>query len=158
MKFIQRLNEHLNGRKCKAQIKYVVVPEFQKRGAIHYHVLFFNLPYIKANELRKIWKHGFIKVNAIDQVDNVGAYISKYMGKGVEDKRMYGKKCCWGSRGLLEPLEQRLAGMEGKREVEMLDAAHSPFKTFQSSFEHQELGIISYIQYNLLSKTLKLDI
>lgn len=147
-KFIQRLNENLSGRKSKANLKYLVVPEFQKRGAIHYHVIFFNLPYIAAAKLKGIWRQGFIKINAIDEVDNVGAYISKYMGKNNDDERLQGKKCFWGSRGLLEPLEKRLLGVEGKREVEMLEQTLLPFKTFQSAFEHLELGLISYTQYN----------
>lgn len=148
-KFIQRLNENVYGRKSNANLKYLVVPEFQKRGAIHYHVIFFNLPYIAAAKLKGIWKQGFIKINAIDEVDNVGAYISKYMGKDNDDERLQAKKCFWGSRGLLEAIENRLLGEEGKREVESLDATLSPFKTFQSAFEHLELGLISYTQYNL---------
>lgn len=148
-KFVQRLNEAFYGRKCKSQLKYLLVPEFQKRGAIHYHVIFFNLPYIEEKRLRLIWNQGFIKINSISEVDNVGAYICKYMGKGNDDDRLHGKKCFWGSRGLLKPSEVKLVGVEGKREVESLAASLSPFQTFQKTFEHLELGFISYTQYNL---------
>lgn len=148
-KFIKRLNRHFNGREGKASLKYIVVPEFQKRGAVHYHVVFFNLPYTKASKLDSIWNQGFIKINAIDKVDNVGAYVCKYMGKEMADERLNGMKCYWGSRGLLKPKEERLLSEEGKGEAEQLVAALSPYMTFQKTYEHPELGAIVYSQYNL---------
>ena len=41
--FIKRLNYYVFKQK-KSILKYLVVPEFQKRGAVHYHIIFFNLP------------------------------------------------------------------------------------------------------------------
>jgi S-adenosylmethionine:tRNA-ribosyltransferase-isomerase (queuine synthetase) len=76
--------------------------EFQKRGAIHFHML-CNLPYVDVNELAKVWKNGFIKLNRLDNVDNVGAYITKYMTKDNVDARLIGKKCYTMSKGLNEP-------------------------------------------------------
>lgn len=85
--FIKRLNRYLG-----YMVKYVVVPERQKRGAIHYHAVFFNLDYISVNRLADIWRNGFIKINRVKRVDNVGLYMSKYMGKDISDnegKRRY---------------------------------------------------------------------
>lgn len=48
-KFIQRLNYRLYSTK-KASLKYLATWEKQKRGSIHYHVIFFNLPFIKNSE------------------------------------------------------------------------------------------------------------
>ena len=84
--------------------KYIVVIEFQKRGAVHYHML-CNLPYIDVNELARIWGHGFIKLNKIDNVDNVGAYVTKYMQKDLDDPRLRGRKCYMTSRNLNKPLK-----------------------------------------------------
>lgn len=39
--------------------------EFQKRGAIHYHLL-CNLPFVSSKELAEIWTHGFIKIKKIE--------------------------------------------------------------------------------------------
>lgn len=64
-KFIQRLNYSILNQK-KNYFKYAVVIEFQKRGAIHYHALFFNLPYIENKGLQKLWSNGFVKINKID--------------------------------------------------------------------------------------------
>jgi hypothetical protein len=57
---MMRLNYHIGHA-----LKYVSVVEFQKRGAVHYHAVFFNLPFIVNDELAAIWSHGFIKINAI---------------------------------------------------------------------------------------------
>ncbi|NLA96514.1 MAG: Rep protein, partial [Clostridiaceae bacterium] len=90
-KFIKRLKYKFN-----LNIKYLTVIEFQDKnrgGVIHYHTIFFNLPYIPNMELSKIWKNGFIRINRIDNVDNVGAYVCKYMSKDNADVRLQEKKC-----------------------------------------------------------------
>jgi len=101
-KFIKRFNYN----RCISS-KYLVVVEFQKRGAIHYHVLFFNLPYIDrlAILMQKIWGHGNVDVRAISHVENIGAYITKYLQKNVFDARLSREKAFFCSKGLLQPVE-----------------------------------------------------
>lgn len=82
--------------------QYICVVEFQKRGAIHYHIL-INCPYIDVNELARIWSYGFVKINRIDNIDNIGAYITKYMTKETLDERLIGQKCYFMSRNLKAP-------------------------------------------------------
>ena len=94
-----RLNYHVGH-----SLKYVSVVEFQKRGAVHYHAVFFNLSYIDNDELAKIWSHGFIKINAIQHIRSIGAYVSKYLQKGVVDARLFNEKCYFTSRGLIKPI------------------------------------------------------
>lgn len=65
---------------------YIEVIEFQKRGAVHFHIL-CNLEYVDVNELAKIWRNGFIKLNRIDNIDNLGAYVTKYMKKDNKNPR-----------------------------------------------------------------------
>ena len=140
--FRQRLEYEL-----EIKLKYVVVIEFQKRGAIHYHAVFFNLPYIKNNQLAEIWGNGFVKVNKIDQVDNIGSYVTKYMTKEEQDKvkmdRLRGEKSYFSSRNLKQPIEIR-----EKEEIEQLATALSQFKVYESSFENDYVGQIQYSQYN----------
>ena len=52
--------------------------EKQERGSIHYHVIFFGLPYIKKPELQEIWNKGFVK-NGIEKFGSLGRYLIKYM-------------------------------------------------------------------------------
>lgn len=138
-KFRQRLEYYLGLR-----LKYVAVIEFQQRGAVHYHMVTFNMPYVPHAELERIWGHGFIKVNAIDEVDNVGAYVTKYMTKDNDDERLKGEKCYFSSRGLIKPAEEIIK----KEDLNALREALSPSKTFECSFENEHLGRITYEQYN----------
>ena len=102
-KFIKRLNFYLYNSK-KQQLKYLAVWERQKRGAIHYHVIFFDFPYIKHEILQKVWGHGFIKINKIDvdSKDNRGRYVSKYFSKNI-DERDYKQKAFFKSQNLKMP-------------------------------------------------------
>ena len=155
-KFIQRLNYYCFGVK-KNNLKYTCVVEFQKRGAIHYHVIIYNMPYVKANDIANVWGNGFIKINKIDDIDNVGAYVAEYLGqaekgqgKDVADDRLQGKKSYFSSRGLFKPVE-----ITDKKIVDAVAAA-LPIEnlTYTADFENEHLGNISYKQYNL-KKVLK---
>ncbi len=101
-KFIQRLNNHITGYK-KSYLKYVNAIEFQKRGAVHYHCVLFNMPFIPKGIIEDIWGHGYIFINKINNASGVGKYISKYITKSFEDKRLWGKKCYSISLGLKKP-------------------------------------------------------
>lgn len=146
-KFIKRLNYRMFGEK-KAILKYSVVPEFQKRGAVHYHVVFYNLPYLKADLLSEIWGNGFIKVNKLKNVDNIGAYVTKYMSKEASDERLEGEKLHFSSRGLYKPVE--LNNVEDKEIVESLEGSLllSNLKFF-SQFSNDYLGNVDYYQFNM---------
>ena len=150
-KFIKRLNYKLYGTK-KANLKYTTVIEFQKRGAIHYHTIIYNMRYLKANEISNIWGNGFIKINKIDDVDNVGAYVGEYLGqaekgqgKNIEDDRLRGQKTYFSSRGLFKPVE-----ITDKKIAEQVAIALLNEKiSYSAEFENEHLGRISYKQYNL---------
>lgn len=140
-KFRERLQYSL---KCK--LHYVVVPEFQKRGAIHFHVVMFNLPYITNSDLRKIWGNGFVKINSIDDVDNVGAYVCKYMTKS-DDDRLRGKKSYFSSRGLKKPLEIK----DEKKVGELLSSLPDEKLTYENIIFNEYTQFI-YKQYNMNKK------
>lgn len=62
--------------------EYIVCAEPQGRGAWHMHLLAIyekKAPYIPNAELRECWRHGFVKVEAVKNVDNIGAYLSAYV-------------------------------------------------------------------------------
>jgi len=106
-KFIKRLNFYLYHVK-KQYLKYLAVWERQKRGAIHYHIIFFDLPFIKNKKLQEIWVHGFVKINKIDvdSKDNRGRYVSKYFSKDIDEKT-YKQKSFFKSQNLIEPITTR---------------------------------------------------
>jgi len=88
---------------------YTVVVEFQKRGAVHYHALYYGMAYrprLKA-QLADLWGHGFVHVKGIAHVRNVPAYLTKYLQKDLVDARLTGQKAYFCSRGLNRPIELR---------------------------------------------------
>lgn len=63
--------------------EYIVMMEPQGRGAWHAHLLYIwnhKAPYIENKVLSDIWQHGFVKIKKLDNVDNVGAYLTAYLG------------------------------------------------------------------------------
>lgn len=71
-------------RRHGKDIDYLSIIEPQGRGAWHCHVLIRHNStdkiYIPAKEIAELWGHGFIKVKALEGVDNIGAYLSAYLG------------------------------------------------------------------------------
>ena len=79
-KFIKRFRYYFNDFK----IEYIVAMEPQGRGAWHCHCIFIfdkTPPFINNNEvLQKLWSHGFTKTTNLKSIDNVGAYLTAYLG------------------------------------------------------------------------------
>ena len=69
--------------KKETTIDFINVVEPQGRGAWHCHVLLrFNeldAIFIKNEEIRRLWKQGFVSVKSLNGVDNIGAYLSAYL-------------------------------------------------------------------------------
>lgn len=103
--FVARFNYHFFQTK-KRVLKYVVVVEFQQRGAVHYHAILFNVPFVENLHARisDVWRHGFVFVNSLKDVRNVGAYVVKYMSKEMQDDRLVGQKMYFASKNLLKPI------------------------------------------------------
>lgn len=93
--------------------KYICIPEFQKRGAVHYHLL----TNISLNDERfiykqednkkfyhiKYWNEGFTKVDNLEKdIKKIIGYISKYMTKDI-DNRLYNHRRYFYSRNLQKP-------------------------------------------------------
>jgi len=68
----------------KYDIDYISVVEPQGRGAWHFHLLLrFNgldKIYIHNDEICSLWGHGFTKTKSLEGIDNIGAYLSAYLG------------------------------------------------------------------------------
>ncbi len=100
-------------RRVFKNFKYICIPEFQKRGAVHYHLL-TNISidderFIFAQEDNKKFKHikywneGFTKVdNLYKDIKKIIGYISKYMTKDI-DNRLYNHHRYLFSRNLEKP-------------------------------------------------------
>lgn len=146
--FIKRLKYKYN-LLC---LKYLAVIEFQERGAVHYHVL-LNIPYIPHKELQELWGNGFVFVNAISHVDNLGAYILKYMTKDNNDTRLMGKKAYLTSRNLKQ--EETIVNHDLRDFSKIESKIIQKYKlkglkaVYEANYNTEILGNCSYKQYNL---------
>ena len=93
--------------------KYLCIPEFQKRGAVHYHLLTnidledTKLIYRQENNKKffhiKYWNEGFTSVeNLKDDKKKIIGYISKYMTKDI-DNRLFGRRRYFYSQNINKP-------------------------------------------------------
>ncbi len=117
-----------NVRKKFPDFKYIAIPEFQKRGAIHFHLL-TNIecgtdlvplnPLIKLyNKDSKSWKEiiyydlkywakGFSQAEPVDgDIKKIVGYISKYMTKYDFDERLFDFKRYTSSQNLIKPVTE----------------------------------------------------
>lgn len=64
-------------------VEYIVACEPQGRGAWHCHCLIIfpsKAPFISNKIIEKMWGQGFTKTNKLDDIDNIGAYLTAYLG------------------------------------------------------------------------------
>lgn len=143
--------------------KYVAVVEFQKRGAIHYHLICDLPKYYRYSKVRDRWRQaitalgvsgtGSTKQHRIDKVDNVGAYVVKYMTKADADERLIGKKLYQTSRGLIKPIEKAYS-IDSPEALQALlstfGVTESTKKVYHSSYiDSYTTGTVEYLEFNL---------
>ncbi|NMB70393.1 hypothetical protein GYA27_04305 [candidate division WWE3 bacterium] len=81
---------------------YLAVLEFQKRGAVHYHIL-CDLPFIDKEKLANLWGYGFIDIRKPGFL--AVNYLSKYLEKSLFDERLKGVRVFFHSKNLQKPKE-----------------------------------------------------
>ncbi|HCG4536389.1 TPA: hypothetical protein NJY08_005250 [Salmonella enterica subsp. enterica serovar Typhi str. AG3] len=149
-KFIQRFNY-----KFDVKLQYIAVREFHKSGRLHLHMLCrFPFEFEGEEDIKywerfigeTVWKHGFVDIKVIDHVDNVGAYLIKYMTKNLAVELFKGKKVYLCSKGLERPLIYR--GDEAERIIAFYELEKKK-EVFTNSYESEYLGTICYKEYNL---------
>ena len=89
-KFIKRLRYNFKNSK----LDYIYVPEPHEKGDWHIHLLLKSdkALYIENSLLREIWGQGFVKVNRLKDIDNIGAYVSAYL-TNIKDGEYTKKRC-----------------------------------------------------------------
>jgi len=97
-------------RKYGQTVSLIAVPEFQKRGAVHFHILVFNWPYEayknerRTREVASLWPYGFVDVKRTDGNERLSSYLAKYMSKAMSDYRLIGKRAYSASRNVVRPV------------------------------------------------------
>lgn len=87
-------------------IKYLVVKEHQKRGAIHFHLIVFDIEKETLNKLTKSWSYGFWYVKKINDKYSysIANYMTEYFSKEKNQLVKANKKIFSKSRNLKKPL------------------------------------------------------
>lgn len=79
--FHKRYNYHYTNKDEK--IRYIDCIEPQGRGAFHAHILIIydrKAPFVPCKDLAKLWGFGYVDVQNLNDIDNVGAYLTAYLG------------------------------------------------------------------------------
>jgi len=105
-KFIRQFKEHVKSQMGKT-FTYIAVPEWQKNGRLHFHLLCWGL--LSSREeaeaerhnrnLQRCYGRGFLDVRfANDSSPKLAGYLGKYMSKAYQDERLAGRKAYTSSR------------------------------------------------------------
>lgn len=140
--FIKRLNYSLN-----LDLKYVAVPEFQKRGSVHYHAVLFNFPFVSGvySRLRDLWGGDRLELDVLkshSDVEYAVPYISKYVAKQFEDKRFFGRRRYYPSRALKIPVR-----IDDDVSIQMTLPYLQDTKRGEVSFDIPFLGNLKYQEF-----------
>jgi len=90
--------------------RYIAVPEFQKRGAVHFHILVWGLPQeiIKHERRNRIlqncWSLGYVDIIETDGSPKLAGYLGKYMSKSMLHDDIGFSKAYSSSRNVLRPM------------------------------------------------------
>ena len=125
--FMQRLRYKYKNKK----LDYIYVPEPHEKGDWHIHLLLKadSELYISNKELNQIWGNGFVKVNRLKDIDNIGAYVSAYLiniKDGEQTKKgarlhLYPTqhKLYRASKGIHPPISEYLPYSEAKKKINL---------------------------------------
>jgi hypothetical protein len=106
--------------------RYIGVPEFQTRGAVHFHVLYWGLPsnriehegpYWEGEDdigkmdkiqrgtrfIQNLWAYGYVDCVSTDGSEKLAGYLAKYMSKAMLDDRLLRKRAYYCSRNIYRP-------------------------------------------------------
>jgi len=70
-------------RKRVSECEYIIACEPQARGAWHIHAIIIfkeNYGYLSNEIVQELWGNGFTKTQALKDIDNIGAYLTAYLG------------------------------------------------------------------------------
>jgi len=98
--FILKLEYYLG-----IKTKYICIPERQDRGAVHFHCLFFNIPFRPLYEYKALWEHGDARFERSARLRSIASYVSKYITKNTFDFPK-GTRILMRSRNLVVPTIQ----------------------------------------------------
>lgn len=140
--FYQNLMKKL--RRRYKNFKYITVPEFQERGAVHYHMV-CNLPFIEKSTWEKLWGHGFVKPKTIVSRNGLATYLTKYLSKQFEQPRIPGHRLYYSSKSLKR--SRVIYGAKAEYVSKKLKEKKDDTLEYQSQYKTDRNGTTTYRQY-----------
>jgi len=134
------------------RISLVAVPEFQKRGSIHFHLIVWGLNEYAKNErnsrqIQNLWQRGFVDCVQTDGSEKIAGYLAKYMRKSMYDIRLIGQKAYTASRSCLRSVSLS-SSFQVRHSLEICGVDLSTLTPLQDkSFSTQWLGQGRYRLY-----------
>jgi hypothetical protein len=134
--------------------RYIAVPEFQKRGAVHFHLIVWGLnDYVDKErsdrQIQNLWQRGFVDCLRTDGNEKLVGYLAKYMRKSMSDRRLVGQKAYTASRSCLRPLSFS-SGAPFNYSMELYGVDLSTVQPLlQKDFHTQWLGMGRYRLYKI---------
>lgn len=152
--FMKRLRYNYKNLK----LDYIYVPEPHEKGDWHIHLLLKadNSLYIENSKLNEIWSYGFVKVNRLKDIDNIGAYVSAYLinikdgEKTKKGARLHlyppNHKLYRFSKGIKKPVSEYITYNNAKEKISSDKLTFS--NTLKITAENNFQNIIHYEYYN----------
>ncbi len=147
-KFIQRLNYEFRNE-IDGKLLYLCVPEFQERGAVHYHMILFNFPFVHYvyKRIRKAYGKDRFELSRRHRnqpIEGMIGYVTKYVTKQHTDGRYWGQKRFFTSRRLKKPIVVRDA-----MAVELIAQKLMPYRKEGGVIDSTYVGRIRYENFYL---------
>lgn len=108
--------------------KYIAVPEFQQRGAIHFHVLIWGIEQERvlgernSRYFQRLWQKGFVDCIQTDGSPKLIGYVGKYLSKSMSDRRLYNQRAYLSSHNVLRSVSvNSLSPIDYSKEVFDID-------------------------------------
>lgn len=135
-------------------IAWLAVPEFQARGAVHFHVLIWGLPdNIVKNErntryIQNLWSYGYVDLIQTDGDEKLAYYLTKYLSKGMSDDRLIGVKAYSSTRNIM-----RTVSFNNQAQVDFIQEqmiAVDNVHVFEKTYDTLWLGRCIYRRYKIV--------
>lgn len=97
--FVKRYN-----RRFDQDLRYILVPEFTKKENVHYHGVFFNVPWVDLRWFQNtVWRYGHLDMKVPKKLRSVTKYVSKYITKEMMATHQKGQRYYFASQNLIFP-------------------------------------------------------
>lgn len=150
--FHKKLNRILN-----ISPKYIGTYEYQDNGKIHFHIIYFNLPYIEHEELSRIWNNGSAYIQSVEDGPASYNYLTKYILKSntnrEDNRNMYFR-----SLKLNKPIEKN-DDLVAQKINKILDSAEFKwFYNFKNENEYAGEYTVKSIDIRKLDTNIRMQI